>query len=188
MKYDDRDDSALVRACLDGHGDAWRALVARYQRLVFAIAVRCGLDESAAADVFQTVFERLSTNLPNLQRPERLQAWVGTTAKREAIRMSRRTRREVVLDPQQAVDMEELPSDDPLPESAVEELQSLNQLRRALERLDTRCRELLTAVFQDEEDQSSYEAIARRLGMPIGSLGPTRARCLEKLRRLMLEK
>ena len=81
------DDAALVARCRSGDGAAWAALVRRYQRIVYAIAMRTGADEHAAADVFQTVFARLHEHLPRLSPPERLQAWIVTTAKREALRM-----------------------------------------------------------------------------------------------------
>jgi RNA polymerase sigma factor (sigma-70 family) len=185
MNFNEMDDAMLVRACLDGQAAAWRAVVARYQRFVYAIAMRCGLDESAAGDVFQTVFERLHASLPLLLQPERLQAWIGTTAKREALRMRQRARREVALDSEEGSGIDAIESGDPLPEARLQELQQLNLLRGALERLDARCRELLTAIFLDPEEQPSYEAIAKKLGLPIGSLGPTRSRCLQKLRQLM---
>jgi len=187
MTHNDMDDAMLVRACLDGQAAAWRVIVARYQRFVYAIAMRCGLDESAAGDVFQTVFERLHANLPQLLQPQRLQAWIGTTAKREALRMRQRARREVALDSAEGRDIDGIASDELLPEASLQELQQLNLLRGALERLDARCRELLTAVFLDADEQPSYEAIAKKLGLPVGSLGPTRSRCLQKLRQLMAQ-
>lgn len=79
-------DATLVERCRAGDATAWAALVQRFQRLVYAIAKRAGLDEHAAADVFQTVFSRLLEHLPRLAQPERVQAWVVTTAKREALR------------------------------------------------------------------------------------------------------
>ena len=81
----DEDDAALVARCLRGEARAWAALVQRYQRLVYAIVRRIGLDEHAAADVFQTVFARLVQHLPRIADPHRLQAWIVTTAKREAL-------------------------------------------------------------------------------------------------------
>jgi RNA polymerase sigma factor (sigma-70 family) len=186
MNYRDADDALLVCACLDGEEAAWSALVGRYQRLVFTIALRCGLDESAAADVFQTVFEQLHKNMARLTQPERLQAWIVTAAKREAIRTSQRRRREVPFDDEDDGAVDATAATDPLPDEVVEDLRSLNLLRDALDRLDTRCHALLTALFLETEGaEPSYPAIAARLGMPVGSLGPTRARCLQKLRHLM---
>ena len=88
------DDAALVARCIAGDGTAWTALVHRYQRLVYAIVRRIGMDEHAAADVFQTVFTRLIEHLPRIAEPSRLQAWIITTAKREALLQRSRGQRE----------------------------------------------------------------------------------------------
>ena len=184
------DDLALVRRCLSGEAGAWRALVRRYQRLVYAVARRAGLDDATVADVFQTVFERLHRSLPQLRQPERLHAWIVTTAKRESLLMLQRRRREVSFEVLRGGDEGDEapawdpPSDDPLPEAVLSDLQQLHRLRAALDRLDERCRDLLRLVFEDEDEQLPYAEIAQRLGVPVGSLGPTRARCLGKLRRL----
>ena len=186
---DANDDAALVRRCVAGDGTAWTLLVERYQRLVYAIVRRAGLDEHAAADVFQTVFARLIEHLPRLNDPGRLQAWIVTTAKREAILQHSRARRTVSLtrpddDTHEAL-VAEPPDESPLPEEALAELQLLHRLRLALHELDARCRDLLVMMFADDDEKPSYEGMAQRLQMPVGSLGPTRARCLDKLRRRM---
>ena len=81
----DPDDASLVARCRNGEAAAWTLLVHRYQRLVYAIVTRTGLDAHVAADVFQTVFARLVEHLPRIAEPSRLQAWIVTTAKREAL-------------------------------------------------------------------------------------------------------
>jgi DNA-directed RNA polymerase specialized sigma24 family protein len=73
----------------------------------------------------------------------------------------------------------------PIAEEALDELQQLHALRLALDRLDDKSRSLMLMLFRDEEDALSYEDVARQLGVPVGSIGPTRARCLAKLRRLL---
>ena len=183
------DDAALVARCRSGDGAAWAVLVRRYQRIVYAIAMRTGADEHAAADVFQTVFSRLHEHLPRLAQPERLQAWVVTTAKREALRVRQVGRRTVSMtraDDADGAAIEDTIADDaPLAEEALDRLQQLNLLRTALDRLDPRCRDLLTLLFADDDERPAYDAVARRLGLPVGSIGPTRARCLAKLRGLV---
>lgn len=185
----DTDDATLVSACLAGDSAAWRTLVQRYQRLVYAIVRRAGLDEHSAADVFQTVFTRLHEGLSRIREPDRLHAWIVTTAKRESLLMLRRARRQVSIDALRGDDDDapswDPPSPDPLPEVLLSDLQQLHRLRLALDRLDTRCHDLLLALFDDNDDGQSYAEIGQRLGMPVGSLGPTRARCLDKLRRLI---
>lgn len=190
---DSDDDAALVARCRQRDASAWRALVQRYQRLVYAIVRRAGLDEHVAADVFQTVFARLLEHLPRLTQPERLQAWIVTTARRETLRALDHGRRNVSMTraddadaPRDSVE-DSLPDPAPLAEEALAELQQLDRLRRALERLDARCRELLALVFRDDDERLPYDEVARRLGIPTGSIGPTRARCLDKLRRQMDE-
>jgi len=162
--------------------------VRRYQRLVYAVARRSGLDEATAGDVFQTVFLRLVQHLPRLAEPARLQAWIVTTAKREAWLQHRRAERLLSLsaaDADAAPDTEaaEQAVADPAagPDEALAHWQQVAAVQRALERLDERCRRLLQALFGAES--AGYEEVAARLDLPVGSIGPTRARCLEKLRR-----
>jgi RNA polymerase sigma factor (sigma-70 family) len=181
------DDAALVARCLGGDAAAWEALVRRYQRLVYAIALRASLDDHAAADVFQTIFARLVQHLPRITQPAKLQAWIVTTAKREALLLRRRAKRTVSMtllngDEPAGEPEWDIADDSPLPEEALAELQQLAQVRLALDRLDERCRRLLLALFGDDE-KVVYDNVARRLGIPIGSIGPTRSRCLAKLRR-----
>jgi RNA polymerase sigma factor (sigma-70 family) len=180
------DDASLVARCVRGDGAAWAALVQRYQRLVYAIVSRVGLDEHGAADVFQTVFARLVQHLPRIAEPSRLQAWIVTTAKREALLQRTRGQRTVSLTQadeshDEAFELD-LTDESPIAEEALAELQQLNQLRAALDRLDKRCRDLLLLLFREDDDKLSYDAVARRLGSSTGSIGPTRSRCLDKLR------
>jgi RNA polymerase sigma factor (sigma-70 family) len=185
------DDSELVARCRRGDASGWTALVQRYQRLVYAVVTRAGFDEHGAADVFQTVFSRLVEHLPRLEHPDRLQAWIVTTAKREALRALKLRQRTVSItrhddEPEDGPDIENTLADTaPLAEQQLEDLQQLDLLRAGLDRLDERCRDLLLLVFRDEDEKLPYDEVARRLGMPVGSLGPTRARCLDKLRRLV---
>ena len=185
------EDAALVERCRNGDGAAWGALVQRFQRLVYTVVTRAGLDEHTAADVFQTVFERLLAHLPKLEQPERIQAWVVTTAKREALRVRHLGQRNVSMtraDDASGEGIEDTLADDArLAQDVLDDLQQLDLLRRGMDRLDVRCRDLLTLVFRDEDEQLGYVEVARQLLMPIGSIGPTRARCVEKLRRLVLE-
>ena len=182
-------DAALVARCQGGEAAAWRTLVQRYQRLVYAVARRAGMDEHGAADVFQTVFTRLVEHLPRLRDADKLQAWIVTTAKREVLAHWRRGKRTVSM----TVDTEsgdnagefDLADEAAIPEDMLADLQQVHRLRLALERMDERCRTLLKLVFRDEDEALSYDEVARQLGMPVGSIGPTRARCLGRLRGLL---
>ena len=192
----DDDDARLVARCRQGDSSAWTALVLRYQRLVHAIVRRVGDDEHAAADVFQTVFSRLLQHLPKLDDPSRLQAWIVTTAKREALLQRKRAQRTVSMhrsgdgqgssDPDAGWSADWEPADDADgPEQQLDELQQLHAMRQALDRLDERCRNLLGLLFTDDDTRVPYDEVGRRLGLPVGSIGPTRARCLGKLRALL---
>ncbi len=176
------DDAELFLRCRDGERAAWVELVRRYQRLVYTVARRAGCDEADAADVFQSTFEQLWVALDRMRQPERMRAWIVTVAKREALRRRLAGRRNVALDELDEAGLE-IADDAPLPPETLEQLQQMHRLENAMARLDVRCRKLLDMLF--EEAPQPYERIAETMGMPIGSLGPTRARCLGKLRTLM---
>lgn len=182
----DEDDASLVARCLRGDASAWNALVQRYQRLVYTIVRRIGLDEHGAADVFQTVFSRLIQHLPRIADPQRLQAWIVTTAKREALLQRKLGQRTVSTtwadDSMDEAGDWDLPDESPIAEEALADLQQANQVRNALDRLDVRCRELLMLLFREDDDRVAYDEVARRMGISVGSIGPTRARCLDKLK------
>ena len=186
------EDTALVERCRRGDSNAWSMLVKRHQRLVYAIVTRIGLDEHGAADVFQTVFERLIEHLPRIVDPSRLAGWISVTAKREALLQLRRARRNVSMsrfnddgDGDGDTPEWEFADDAAMPDEALDELQQLTSLRRGLDRLDERSRTLLLLLFRADDEKVPYDEVARQMGMPVGSIGPTRARCLAKLRKLM---
>jgi len=185
----DDDDAALVQRCLRGEQAAWTVLVQRYQRLVYAIVRRAGLDEHTGADVFQTVFSRLVQHLPRIGDPTRLQAWIVTTAKREAILQSQRSQRTVSMTREASDEGEanewDIADDSPTAEAALDDLQQLNRMRQALDRLQPRLRDLMLMLFGDDDRKVPYEEISAKLGIPVGSIGPTRARCLDKLRKML---
>ncbi|MBL0088481.1 MAG: sigma-70 family RNA polymerase sigma factor [Ideonella sp.] len=186
----DDDLMELVVGCRAGDNAAWAALVQRFQRLVYAVVCRMGLDEHDAADVFQTVFERLQKHLPTLKDPARLRAWVVTTAKREGLLQRQRARRMVsmtVVESDDGLGLGEwdVPDEALVPEQLLSHLQQLDRLRQAIEQLEPRSRRMIELLFSDEDQRLPYEDIARQLGMPMGSLGPTRQRCLDRLRRIL---
>jgi RNA polymerase sigma factor (sigma-70 family) len=183
------DDAELLARCIAGDATAWTALVQRYQRLVYAIVGRMGLDAHAAADVFQTVFSRLLQHLPRIADPSRLQAWIVTTAKRESLLQRKLMQRSVSISRDDDADGDDATWDwadeSPIAEEALADLQQLHQLREAMSRLDERSRRVLQLLFREDGQALPYDEVARELGIPVGSVGPTRARCLDKLRRLV---
>lgn len=184
-------DAELAQLCLEGRQDAWRVLVLRYQRLVFTVARRAGLDDHAAADVLQAVFEKVHRHLPRLTQPDRLRAWVVTTAKREALTQLRQASRQRAAgepdDDDETPLVERIADPAPLADEQLDALQEAQRIHVAMARLDERCRTLLSMLFADEDERPAYDEVARRLGMPEGSIGPTRGRCLDKLRRLYVQ-
>ena len=176
-------DAELIAACNGGEAWAWDALVDRYKGLVYSVALRAGLAEEDAADVFRTVFARLLEHLERINQPQGLAAWFITTTRREAWRALQKRRREGPSD--QVASMLDLQSPrdaDMRPFEAL--LLDRDLVREALALLEGRCRELLTLLYF-EPAEPSYEQIGDRLRMPVGSIGPTRARCLQKMRDIL---
>lgn len=181
----EQDDAALVLACRRGDARSWEALIEKYKRLIYAIPKRARLDDDQAADVFQMVFSKLVENLDKIEQPERLQAWLVTTARRETIRLINESRRTVSVtsDDEDAPDpLDSIADTNPLPDEVLERLQFQQRIRAGMDAIDERCRNLLQWLY-GEVDAPSYAEIAARLGIPEGSIGPTRARCVEKLKK-----
>ena len=186
MQYDELSDSDLWQRCRGGDSAAWAVLVRRFQRLVYTVPRRAGLGEAQAADVFQTTFTRLVEHADRIADPSRLQAWLVTTAKRESLRLVEASRRFVAPTPpgddsQDQDLLADFPDPGLLPDELIEGLQQHHRLRRAVDRLDARSRQFVELLFLQDEPLP-YSAIAARLGIAEGSIGPTRARCLAKLR------
>lgn len=177
-----RTDPELVAACLQGDEEAWAELVERYQRLVYSIAMRHGLAPEEADDVLQGVFIILLDKLDTCRDRERLSAWLTTITRREAWRVASERKR--MVGPAVEDITYRLEDNGPPPEAVIEQIERQDTIRQALDRLGGRCRRLLWHLFYPQEPLS-YAEIAERLAMPQGSIGPTRARCLEQLRRIL---
>jgi RNA polymerase sigma factor (sigma-70 family) len=182
-------DKQLLLACRRGEESAWQILVNRYQRLMYAIPRRAGLDDDHASEVFQEVFTTLLQKLNDIEDPDRLHAWLVTTARRKTWRVISKNRRIGQMqgsedDDGAAEEMARIPDDSPLPDETLVKLEEQHRVRAALGGLEDRCRKLLTMLFYQSETPS-YSEIAASLGVSEGSIGPTRARCLEKMLRLL---
>jgi RNA polymerase sigma factor (sigma-70 family) len=178
-----RSDEELLAGCRRGEQSAWEALVVRYQRLIYTIPRRAGLDEDAAAEIFQDVFAALLESIQTIEQPSRLQAWLVTTAKRKTWRAVSRAKSLRPFDGDEegaGGEMYDIPDERVLPEEALARLEEQHLVRAALSELDERCRRLIQMLFYAAE-APPYSEIAAALGTTEGSIGPTRARCLKKL-------
>ncbi|MDQ7005769.1 MAG: sigma-70 family RNA polymerase sigma factor [Acidobacteriota bacterium] len=170
-------DAALIRSCLAGDEEAWRSLVHRYRRLIYSIPVAHRLPADQADEVFQRVCLKLVENLSRLRKVESLASWLGTVTRRECTALLRRAARELPDPEEFLLQLEDASLD---AEQGLAAIEQEHAVRLALEELDEPCRSLLEALYV-EQPRPSYEEISRRLSRPVGSLGPTRARCLKKL-------
>ncbi len=175
-------DAELIEACLNGQEQAWEALLVRFQRLIYSIPVRYGLAEADANDVFQNVSVILLENLHALRNRQRLGAWLVITTRRECWRLSHQQRQST--SDKETDSIEEVPAGKTASEEEIVLLESQSVLRAALDELGHPCRELLQLLFYSEP-RASYTEIARRLALPEGSIGPNRARCLEKVMKIL---
>jgi RNA polymerase sigma factor (sigma-70 family) len=177
--------TALLRACRAGDQRAWELLLRRYQRLIYTIPLRLGLGPELAADVFQQVCVGLLEHLHKIEQPERLGAWLATTAKRESQQLRRRERALAVGENEVADDLITALGDTaPLPDELLERIERQQEVRAAMASLEPRCRCLLSQLYFQLEPPS-YAEVAAQLGVPVGSVGPTRARCLKKLQQVL---
>ncbi len=177
--HDPPSDAELVEKCRRGDAASWEVLAARYADFVYGIAWRAGLRGNDAGDVVQEVFLRLVENLHRIRETERLAGWIAMTARREAWRKRGREKKTAAWERAGARSEE---AADPAPPETLETLEAEQAVRLAFARIPERCRRLLDALFFRDEE-ASYARIAEELGMAIGSLGPTRRRCLEALER-----
>jgi len=176
--------AALVRASSAGDAGAWEALVARFSGLVWSVIRGYRLGQADAADAFQTTWLRLAEHIGRLQSPEYVGAWLATTARRECLSLTRAHRRVVPADDTALVSLGQV--DDHSPEQAVLDAEQIRldadraeRLWRAFADLPPRCSQLLRVLMASPPP--SYAEVAAALGMPTGSIGPTRARCLRQL-------
>lgn len=174
-------DAGLVRACRRQDPAAWERLIHRYRRLVYSVPVAYRLTGDSADEIFQRVAVKLFEHLPTIRNTDSLTGWLLVTARRECQAFLRKEARWTELDERRA---EEVDPDDV--DGRLHRVVSEHTLALALEQLDRGCRELLEALYL-EDPAPSYQELSERLNRPVGSLGPTRSRCLEKLRKLYVK-
>jgi RNA polymerase sigma factor (sigma-70 family) len=182
------DDRAIVEACLGGDSEAWEALILRYQRLIYSIPIRAGFSPVDAADIFQSVCLTLFQKLATLRKQDKISSWLMTITSRECWRVVEKRRRETkpsIYDQDYEQDIvNRLASEEPLADERRISFERQQTVRGAIDGLSERCRQLIRLLFYANEE-TSYADIARQIKAPLNSIGATRARCLQKLKRIL---
>jgi RNA polymerase sigma factor (sigma-70 family) len=174
--------AATLSAAAQGDEGAWRSLVDEFFGLVWRVTRSFRLSPCDAADVAQTTWLRLFENIHRIEDPERLGAWLSTTARRECIRVRSRERHDVALS--------ELDDDVDLPDHTAKavdarllEREQASEIVAAVRKLPRNWQPIMEMLLVDPP--MSYQQIADTLGVPLGSVGPTRGRCIRQLRTLV---
>ena len=175
-------DGSLLERCRADDPAAWDLLVARYRRLVWSVILKHRLRDETREDIFQQAFSALVEHLDSVREEGALAAWLTTTTKRLCWQASERGRRDAARET--ALERDDGTRTDPADtrqdDADFARLTERQLVRDGLERLGGKCRELLEALF-GSAGEPNYALLAERLGIRVGSIGPTRARCLEKL-------
>ena len=170
----------LVAAAVTGNRTAWDTLVQRFAPLITTVTRRFGMTPSDADDVRQNVWLHLVEHLTDIREPRALPGWIVTTTRREALRVLSARRRVEVVDPQTDPRLDTATTSEP--DANLLQAERREAVHAGLAELQAPQRNLLLLTFADSDN--SYRQISRRLDIPIGSIGPTRARCLHKLRNI----
>ncbi|MEQ1822567.1 MAG: sigma-70 family RNA polymerase sigma factor [Fimbriimonadaceae bacterium] len=175
--FDGTQYSAWIRQANRGDERAWGKLVSEFQSLVYSIARRARLSDADCDDVFQSTFLALYRNLDKIVDAQTLPKWLAVTASRESYRLSKLAERTSSQESLEDV----LAAEDVAVDTQAEDAIETETLHRSLSELGGPCEPLLRMLYFEEEP---YNVIAQKIGIAIGSIGPTRARCLEKLRKI----
>lgn len=173
------DDTRLAKECLAGNEEAWSLLVDKYKALIYSIPVKYGLPPQEAADVFQSTCMELLKRLPELREPRALPKWLMAVTHHQCYRVKRQQQRLVSRDAEPDLPDPETPA---IAESLVQQTQEEQFLREAMANLTPQCRRLVELLFF-ETPPRPYTEVAAELGLAIGSIGFTRQKCIDRLRR-----
>lgn len=175
----------LVDACRDGDQSAWSRLITEFSPLVYSIPKRSGFSQDESEDIVQTVFALLVRKLDSIEDPQALPKWLSVTTQRACWREIRSGRARRARETQASVS-----GTDPYTEiETVSEAEYRSEaIRQAFRSIGARCERLLRALFEARSGRKpAYEEVAEATGMPVGSIGPTRARCLRRLSRTLAD-
>jgi RNA polymerase sigma factor (sigma-70 family) len=176
-------DTRLVKECLSGNEAAWAQLIDKYKALIYSIPIKYNLPPQEAADVFQATCVELLVRLPELREPRALPKWLMQVAHHECYRVKRLSQRVVSRHSEENSPEPGIP---PIAESLVVQTQEEQMLREALAILTPQCRRLVEMLFF-ESPARPYAEVAMELGLALGSIGFTRQKCIERLRRQLEE-
>ena len=174
----------LVKECLQGSERAWSALIEKYKRLIFSIPIKYGFSRDDATDIFQAVCLEMLSELPKLRAPEALPKWIIQITSHKCFHHKRLQQRVEVMDPSSSAfdRATKLPNADGI----LGEVEEEQKLRQAISEIPSRCQRLVEMLFF-EEPVRPYSEVASLLGLAVGSIGFIRQRCLERLRKKLLE-
>ena len=176
-------DTRLVRECLGGGEEAWCALISKYKNLIFSIPLKYGFSAEDSTDIFQAVCLDLLSELPKLRKVKALPKWIMQITAHKCFHRKQQERRTEVSDPNDKLFERRTPA---RAEEILREAEDEQGLRQAMSELTPRCRQLVQMLFYDEPARP-YQEIAEALGIAVGSIGFIRQRCLERLRKRLLE-
>ena len=176
-------DTRLVRECLGGGEEAWCALISKYKNLIFSIPMKYGFSSDDSTDIFQAVCLELLSELPKLRKVKALPKWIMQITAHKCFHRKQQERRTEVSDPNDKQFEKSTPA---RAEEILREAEDEQGLRQAMSELTPRCRQLVHMLFYDEPARP-YQEIAETLGIAVGSIGFIRQRCLERLRKRLLE-
>lgn len=172
-------DTRLVRECLSGSEEAWSLLVDKYKALIYSVAVKYGLPPQEAAEVFQGTCVELLVRLPDLHEACALPKWLIQVAYHQCCSWKRQSQRMISRDSHPDLPEPETPA---IAEALIQQTDEEQMLREAMAKLPPKCRRLIQLLFL-ETPSRPYSEVARELGLAVGSIGFTRQKCIEKLRR-----
>lgn len=174
VSWQDADDGQLIEWCLEGHELAWTTLIERYSRLIYTIPFRFGFSKMVADEIFQETCLILLEKMDTLQEKDRVRSWLVTVCRRVCIQRLKQK------DDLQSIDELEVDGRFQPVDSELIQIEQQHIVQAALSQLQPRCQQLIKALFFDTP-APSYEELAEVLNISVGSIGPTRIRCLNKL-------
>lgn len=174
----------LVRQARGGDLGAWERLVDKFSRLIWAMTRDFRLPESDAADVVQATWLRLLEHIDRIEYPERIGSWLATTARHECLRHLAAGKKVMLMHDEEAT-LGDSASHQPDVDERLLADERAQEVREALTMLPGRWQQLLELLMADPP--ASYTEISDQLGLPVGSIGPTRGRCLDRLRVILVD-